>query len=536
MQLYAILLKKCELHNIHTLRCYICRRFLHSVVLTKFTNMRIIAKQFLLVSLFIIASLNILYAANYYPNGNGNFENLGTWNGGATYPNSTNDDITYSYSPAVPATNTITLNSNVIMGDIDLQSGGNTVSVDFAGNSYSLTTNSVTLKDGATLIVDLNTFNILGDVTLSDGNLTIKAGTSVTIGGNLSISNSSIITVEGGATLTITGTTTTNGGTFNVETGGEITFNNDLSLAGSGATINIAENALFDINADFKFTGGANTINVDGKLDANSLTASGGAQELKIGTTGVVRVFGDSKFSGSATFDVQDEGYFRVGGNLKVSGGASGTVQSGANLLVGGTISGGNLITNLGGDIQSEIGASSALPIELTYFKALHTENSVTIYWQTATEEKNDYFTIERSKDGINFEIIATVKGAGYSYMPLNYSYTDNRALQGISYYRLTQTDYDGAYETFNPVSVSFINENTLKIGPNPTQNYINIGIGGELGKSIISLYSLSGALVKTVELQNNYTQIDISEISNGAYILKLNAGKTNITKRIIKE
>lgn len=85
------------------------------------------------------------------------------------------------------------------------------------------------------------------------------------------------------------------------------------------------------------------------------------------------------------------------------------------------------------------------LPIELISFKGKAYPNYNFITWVTATESNNDYFTIERSVDAVNWEIIGIVDGAGNSNQTLNYIYDDYNFTENVvNYYRLKQTDYDG--------------------------------------------------------------------------------------------
>lgn len=87
---------------------------------------------------------------------------------------------------------------------------------------------------------------------------------------------------------------------------------------------------------------------------------------------------------------------------------------------------------------------NSPLPVQLVQFTALPKNDEVELNWSTANEKNNSYFTLERSKDGENFESFATIKGAGNSSSLIHYSNTDLDPYAGISYYRLKQTDYDG--------------------------------------------------------------------------------------------
>ena len=70
--------------------------------------------------------------------------------------------------------------------------------------------------------------------------------------------------------------------------------------------------------------------------------------------------------------------------------------------------------------------------------------------WSTATEIDNDYFSIERSIDGINWQTITNVIGAGNSTSLKQYSFTDKELNNDISYYRLKQTDFSRKFKYFS--------------------------------------------------------------------------------------
>lgn len=95
------------------------------------------------------------------------------------------------------------------------------------------------------------------------------------------------------------------------------------------------------------------------------------------------------------------------------------------------------------------------LPIELMSFSAKCNDNKVNLNWVTASETNNDYFTIERSKNAQNWEYVNNVIGAGNSNKPTNYSIDDDQPIEGSSFYRLKQTDYDGefTYSEITPVA-----------------------------------------------------------------------------------
>jgi len=103
--------------------------------------------------------------------------------------------------------------------------------------------------------------------------------------------------------------------------------------------------------------------------------------------------------------------------------------------------------------------SGGALPIQLVNFDAkLNRKGFVDITWTTATEINNDYFTIERSMNGVNFEALAEVDGAGNSTKTTSYNTIDNNPIKGVGYYRLKQTDYDGTSTYSRIVSVNGVN------------------------------------------------------------------------------
>lgn len=124
---------------------------------------------------------------------------------------------------------------------------------------------------------------------------------------------------------------------------------------------------------------------------------------------------------------------------------------------------------------QSEPLSLGALPVELTYFQARPTDEKwVELTWETASEDNNAYFDIERSADGLNFTSIAQVEGFGTSYVSQTYLSYDERPLPGINYYRLKQVDIDGSFEYSDIKSVTFSKLGSkLSLYPNPSSGII---------------------------------------------------------------
>jgi hypothetical protein len=100
------------------------------------------------------------------------------------------------------------------------------------------------------------------------------------------------------------------------------------------------------------------------------------------------------------------------------------------------------------------------LPIELISFEGITKNGYNHLFWKTASESNNDYFTIEKTQDGINYNTVININGAGNSNTTLSYDYIDYNVDNTINYYRLKQTDYDGKYAYSHIITL----DNTRKI------------------------------------------------------------------------
>jgi hypothetical protein len=181
------------------------------------------------------------------------------------------------------------------------------------------------------------------------------------------------------------------------------------------------------------------------------------------------------------------------------------------------------------------------LPIELKYFEARPTATSVHLEWQTASEINNDFFTVERSTDRVNYEPIGKVIGAGTSYNNLTYSLEDTHLPKNATqlYYRLRQTDFDGVFEYSDVVVVDrVVSLNKVLISPNPVQNgELTLYIPDEdMEEATLEIFNTVGQLVQTEVLTSNQATIRVNDLSKGMYLFSLNTnGQRSVEKVIIK-
>lgn len=178
-----------------------------------------------------------------------------------------------------------------------------------------------------------------------------------------------------------------------------------------------------------------------------------------------------------------------------------------------------------------------ALPIELLYFKPYLEDGVIKFKWVTASEQNNDFFTIEKSLDGTNFSIITKLPGAGNSSTMTTYTSVDRNPTLGISYYRLKQTDYNGRFERTDWYSVNIEKDiNGLLIYPNPIGNKIHIECNSFLEKEdYLYIFDVSGKLIFTEKIilvhGDNSIVVELPDFAPGVYSAKLGTSQIKITK-----
>lgn len=173
----------------------------------------------------------------------------------------------------------------------------------------------------------------------------------------------------------------------------------------------------------------------------------------------------------------------------------------------------------------------SSLPIQLKSFTAENAVDGVRLNWETLSEHNNHYFTIERSKDGAEWEFVGKVDGAGNSNGLLNYSLLDLAAYKGVSYYRISQTDFDGRYEVKSTIDIVREDEHSLFLYPNPACEKFEIAT--ESIPQTIEILDAEGALVLKSE---NQPSINIQNLKEGVYLVIITdaSGRTQKRKLVI--
>ena len=168
------------------------------------------------------------------------------------------------------------------------------------------------------------------------------------------------------------------------------------------------------------------------------------------------------------------------------------------------------------------------LPVKLITFTGKLTGGKTVLFWETSQELNSDYFDVERSTDGVNYQKNGTVKAAGNSAVSRQYGFTDIQPQNGINYYRLKMVDKDGIFDYSNIVIIKVNEKVHLNVWPNPFKDQIQVSIQMDKNDLIpVRLVDVSGKTIRftNVSVQRGRNQFTIDGLGNlqpGVYFIEL--------------
>ncbi len=177
------------------------------------------------------------------------------------------------------------------------------------------------------------------------------------------------------------------------------------------------------------------------------------------------------------------------------------------------------------------------LAVELTEFYGEIRESSNLLYWTTATETDNDYFVLERSNNGTNFEAVGVIPGQINSVVETNYEFEDEQPFVGQNFYRLRAVDVFGLSEFSTVILLDRTDrEEVVDIGvyPNPVNDILIVESPEADAK--ITIYQSDGRLIFRSLATHGSQVIDLSHLPAGLFYLKVVGNTFDYTDRIIKK
>lgn len=404
---------------------------------------------------------------------------------------------------------------SVAGGGVNIEGNGN----DITFNGFGFANNSIDLQGGSGLYVNGDNMTT---VDINDCIFSENVNSGGTGGGGQFVLN--------GANVTISGTCFNNNSHstgFGVDYGGAI-------LVGEGSSVTI-DNSSFDSNsAVLSGNGGTIAINsTNGSTGGTPLVDLSNCSFSNNSAQDGADIFTRGSFNGDVTaFECTRTS--TGGDNLHINDGIITLENSGLPNHIGG-------VTFTNTNVSSTVPAtacpvmldacySSPLPLELSRFTCTCSTMGNLLACSTASEENNDYLSLERSNDGFNYREIAVIQGQCNKQTLSEYRFEDFNVSRGVVYYRLSQFDYDGRSEIFDIIAV----ENDCVEDSQLTAHYesptLKIRLFHEYDSrhiKSVSVLSIGGRKV-FVETDHSTVHLGYSEITlkkelvDGIYIIQL--------------
>jgi hypothetical protein len=374
----------------------------------------------------------------------------------------------------------------------------NNTTLEVGGNftSYNSFTGSGSIEIGGSMLVDA--------IFSQSGNVTVGAG----------ITNNGILSVAGDLHV---------GGSILNDWGNTMTVNGDFTVAG-----NMNNRGSMSLDGNTEITGALFSDWGTSITNSGSIVVTGsGTNKGTITNNGVIH-FESSFYNVSA---VHNNGNLFVDGSLGGAGSVDGTGTLCHSDGVTDPTGGGSK----GNTVTCEVCSSGALPVELVSFELQNVSNQALITWSTASEKNSHYFEILRSIDNVNFEVVGIVQSAGNSNQLIQYRWIDTQPLQGVSYYKLNQVDFDGKSKKYD--SKAFNNAKLLevKVYPNPIASGQSITVQvNENQNTQLELFDITGKRIQELSFNSDQVNLETTHLLPGVYILRLNSAESTFTQRII--
>ncbi len=326
-------------------------------------------------------------------------------------------------------------------------------------------------------------------------------------------------------TSPVDGADDTSSNTCSFTAGGlNITSEKITLQSGASLTVNYGR---WRIDGDTVFVENGATLTIT--TSGNFAATNDGALVVRTGGTVIMNVGGDINIgrpSGTANGGLIIDGTLTVNsGTINVNSGSSELTGTGA-ISYGGTINennGGSSDMSCSGGTCDCTSCDTPLPVELTRFEGFVSGNQIDLAWTTATEINNQGFWVEKSTNGLDFESIGFVQGAGNSDEEISYNFSDTSPIN--CYYRLHQVDYDGAFEYSPTIYVQVNDILDIKVYPNPFSERVSFLSSGNDEYSVILTNANGKSLVKSTGSLSSMEQVVNTALSRqgaGMYLLVL--------------
>ena len=312
----------------------------------------------------------------------------------------------------------------------------------------------------------------------------------------------------------------------------------------TNATITLNTHVVLSGNSQLIIGGGSNGTTLF--IPNSSATDSGSSNSINLmfdGTSSSIQLINNSSFVNIAS-NSGDAGDYDGLFTSTVTSGVISSIKAVGFQPIGFT---NGAITNLGAPANKSmvgpatLSSNGILPIILSNFTGIANDGAVDLAWTTDLEVNADHFTVQRSADaGATWTDLGNVAAHGTTNIAQNYTYTDNKPVQGTAEYRLELVDKGGQFTYSSVISVRLGIVTAVSVYPNPAHDYVNVTLSGTAGESmLIRLFNQAGQLLQEKNVANaggTIVPLAVSSYPEGNYVIVVSAsdGSRQINKLVI--
>ncbi len=177
------------------------------------------------------------------------------------------------------------------------------------------------------------------------------------------------------------------------------------------------------------------------------------------------------------------------------------------------------------------------LAIGISDISAVNKGTKNRVDWKTATEDRGDMMSLERSADGAHFSTLANIATHGKAS---DYTYWDETPVQGVNYYRVKVTGASGDI-AYTKIVTATVKGQTGQLAitavPNPVRDKVTVSIYGSNSTSgTVEVMDPTGKRLLQYNTENNSAVIDMSGLPLGIYFIRYADEQGSVSTRINKQ
>ena len=190
---------------------------------------------------------------------------------------------------------------------------------------------------------------------------------------------------------------------------------------------------------------------------------------------------------------------------------------------------------------------TNELPVELASFEGTATDGGVRLTWQTASEQNNAGFEVQRKAGPSGWNRVGYVESkadGGITTEAKSYQFVVGDLPVGTHQFRLRQVDLDGSPQVHGPIEVDVQMQEALRLtvpAPSPVSSTATLSFAvKEEAEASVAVYDMLGRKVQTLfdgrptPGESTRLRLDASGLPSGPYIIRLRADGQTRTQRMM--